>query len=823
MVTARFSDEYCAGFSIVGPGATGSDLLERVSALTQDWFGSLSPGDNSASPITDYDQVGELAYRRFQMELPHTVNPGFRLRIEIKLSTDGGPVSAQVESRFMDIGEEPIPPNLLAGPPSLIKQMFNGFDCRRGNDRLSAQPTKLTRDDAENFAFSRVLNPQRTLPIIAVSQDWQGNTPIAPGWLQERLAGLAEVATYDGNTAEELIRHLGSQLACYNGAVRIYQPGGGYRDPRHSSHHFWMPSQVRALRQQGAGLRVQSFTSHFSESADTREFENVRRQAQQIRAMEQRIETATAPLNRQLRDREREIETLRERLETANQETIQQQENIHTLHQQLLGLDQEIASLRAQLDVSAGQVRTAAEEIQQLNRQQVERDSRIESMRQRLENSIAESGAAAAETVQLHSQLLKDDRQIETLRQGLEEAVKKMADTGIKIAAARQRLQERDRKIEEFRIAMDDAKPGVSKYTTEKIIAELSKNLEERGKEFSQLRQLVDTASNGSQEIHNLINEFNAGLIQRDKDVESLNQLISSVDQGLDIEVSIGEELRQELEEREKDLALMRRRLSEAERMQRNYDETLRELSGEEIGRDGEIALISDLLDETQQQTTGPDHRVTKLQQDLAASEQLLQEESDKRETAFQKVHELEAQLDARERQISDLRAQNSELLFALSVARTPAASEPAEDQQELDNVLDAVERASLNFGRLKFLHSAYNSANDYPFQRPDEVYGAFALLQENAIARSQGSLKKSVEDWMQERGCDYASRESEATMNEHRETRIFGGVEMQAHIKIGSGTSNKQHYIRIYFCWDADSGRYLIGHAGEHLPIAGN
>ena len=821
MVTAILSDEYRAGFSIVGPGATGSDLLERVSALTQDWFGNLPPGDGPARPVTDYDQVGDLAYRRFQMELPHAVNPGFRLRVEVKLAADGGPVAARVESRFMEIGAEPLPPNLLAGPPSLIRQLFTEFDCRRGDDRLSVQPTVLTRDDAEYFAFSRVLNPQRTIPIVAVSQDWQEYTPISPEWLQARLAGLAEVATYNGDTAEELIRHFGTQLACYNGAVRVYQPGGPHGDPRHSRHHFWMPAQVRALRKDGARMRVQAFTRHFPEPADAREFDDIRRQVQQLRAMEQRIETVTAPLNRQLRDREREIASLREQLESANQETLQHQENIHNLHQQLLVLDQEIASLRSQLDASAGHARTAAEEIRQLSRQQVERDTRIESMRQRLENAIADSGAAAAETLRLHSRLLEDDRQIETLRKELEGAVGKMAVTGDKIAETRQRLQERDRKIEQYRKALDEANPGISKYITEKILNELNKNLEERRKEFAQLRQLATKTSDSSHDIHNLINEFHAGLSQRDKDIETLNQLITSVDEGLDVEVSIGNELRHELEEREQGLELMRRRLADAERIQWDYDETLRELSGEEAEREDEITSIGNLVGETHQQATGPDPLVTQLQQDLAASEQLLLEESDKRQTAQQKAQELEDQLTAKERQISDLYAKNSELSLALSAARTPAPLDHATEQPILDSVLDSVERATLNFDRIKFLRSAYSSANDYPYQRPDEVYRAFSLLQELAAIRADGPVGKPVEDWLHERNCDYSPHESEETMNEYGNQRIFGGMEMQAHIKIGSGTRDKQRYIRIHLCWEAESGQYIIGHVGEHLPIA--
>ena len=41
----------------------------------------------------------------------------------------------------------------------------------------------------------------------------------------------------------------------------------------------------------------------------------------------------------------------------------------------------------------------------------------------------------------------------------------------------------------------------------------------------------------------------------------------------------------------------------------------------------------------------------------------------------------------------------------------------------------------------------------------------------------------------------------------------------MQEHIKIGSGTSDKQHYIRIHFAWAEKENKYFVEHVGEHLP----
>ena len=150
---------------------------------------------------------------------------------------------------------------------------------------------------------------------------------------------------------------------------------------------------------------------------------------------------------------------------------------------------------------------------------------------------------------------------------------------------------------------------------------------------------------------------------------------------------------------------------------------------------------------------------------------------------------------------------------------------EYAPEPQEVGNIHEVTESAAQLFDKLRFLDSAFDSAYDYPYQRPKEVYFAFSLLQRNAVARSEGGLGMSIEDWMEkeqgnERVFSYTPHESEATMEVYGPTRYFGVHKMEEHIKIGSGTANKQRYIRIHFCWDQESGRYIIGHVGEHLPI---
>ena len=58
--------------------------------------------------------------------------------------------------------------------------------------------------------------------------------------------------------------------------------------------------------------------------------------------------------------------------------------------------------------------------------------------------------------------------------------------------------------------------------------------------------------------------------------------------------------------------------------------------------------------------------------------------------------------------------------------------------------------------------------------------------------------------------------------MERHGDTRKFIHkgrlIEMQPHIKIGA---NDDSTLRIHFIFDKDEERFLIGHCGQHLPLA--
>ena len=817
MNTAAFTGEYSTEFSITGPDQDESPLFGRVRDLVLSQFESLQGDREFAEESGEFE---ELSYQRFQIELPHGRNPDFQVRLNVKLSTRGGPMTVAVQSEFTDM-DNPVPPELVAGPPRLGLELFKAFECYNGPDRLSAIPVRLAPENAEDFAI-RIFNLDRRLPILAVSENWRRQTPANPNWLQQLLAGVAEVVTYNGDTADELRRHTGFELACFNGAMRIYQPGCS-RDDRREQHKFWMPSDAGALLRRPAGIVVREFARHLPEFTETREFESVRGQVQQRRIAELAAERLAFPLRQRIGELESEITSLRQELQERERDTATGLAELHNLRQQLLNRDSELNSLRGQVQQAIHREAEYEPEIARLHQQQTERDERIEALRQQLESAISQAGVGQSEVTQLHNQLLERDSQLESLRQELDKAVHRGAESEQEIVLLNALIQESDTEVEALRQQLDDA-VGASR----EAIEQLNASLQERDSELNILRAQLEDAHNRSKEIGNLIAELNKELEIRDTDITNLRLLLEGIEEGSADSDKVIAELRHELLEREEDARAISELLEKARSRADAAENAVWELRRELEQHLAESHVIGDIIKESRNDASDARDKAAQankataeliqqigtLNDQVATLRQQLTKAQNEASDHLQNYEDLETRYKDLEDKFRRFRYQSGPWYYP-----DPEEAEDHEEPPEINTVEDAVVTAYQLFDRLQFLGTAFDSANNYPYRRPVKVYEAFSLLQEVAIARSKGPLGKSVEDWLRERGCDYAPYESEATMNEHGPTRWFHGLEMQEHIKFGSHTADQQHYIRIHFCWEAESAQYIIGHVGEHLP----
>ena len=826
------NEEYRVDFEITAPGSGGLALLRRVEERTFDWIAALTaahptsaPPGPPPDPQIESGELGDAGYAGFRLEAPHLGAPEFRLAVEVNLATAGGPaapVTIEVRSRFLDAGRIP-PPELLPGPPRLALDLLAEFECRRGPGRLSAAALRITAATAQQFAAEQLLNPQRRLPLIIVSPDAQGQAPVNPDWLQARLAGLALVATYDAGAASELMPRLDPALRCYDGAVRLCLPETAAAQPPQARHPLWMRDRMRELaRRLPPRALLHEFRQHFSEPEPPRLINSVRQHIQQQRLIAEAVQQVAEPLRSQLREREEQIELLHRQLQTPAPESDERRAALRQLNQQLREFDQEIEELRRRLDEALRQAEGDSAAIVKLHQQQLDRDQSIERLRQNLEEIIASAGVTVAEIDPLHRRVLEIDQQIEPLRQQLDQAAQQRAMAEKEVAETHQRLRELDQSIAESRQALEEV--GGSPTTGRLAYEKLSEHMAERGKEDGRLRALISKATAGDAEIHSLIAEFNQGLQQRNADIENLNRLLGNIDSSLDTAEPISAELRGELEERAAELLQLQPLLAQSVRRQQDYQAVILELQGEEAERGSEQADIASIINAAARWPGVAGRRAAALAEELETARQMIEDASANEIAQQVAIRRLEAQLAEKDDETRRLRYE-----LARRAAETAAAApgpELPEAAPEIGSVAEAVRYAEMRFDRLRFLDSARDSAENYPYQDPQEVYAAFAILQELAVARAAGRpLGQSVETWLGDRGWAYSPRESETTMNEYGSHRRFPDgrniVEMQEHLKLGGGTSNKQHYLRIYLRWDEAAGQQLIGHIGEHLPIA--
>lgn len=155
------------------------------------------------------------------------------------------------------------------------------------------------------------------------------------------------------------------------------------------------------------------------------------------------------------------------------------------------------------------------------------------------------------------------------------------------------------------------------------------------------------------------------------------------------------------------------------------------------------------------------------------------------------------------------------------------AAPEEGAEEPEFRTVLDALKRASVDFGRrLEVLDRARRSAEESRYKSPVDVYRAFEAIRELAGTWFESKAKRGSigpwEDFFRRRGFKFTMHESQTTMGKFGRDRTFthqgGRIAMEKHITLGGGDPD---CMQIYFEIDEKAGKFLIGYCGVHLPYA--
>jgi hypothetical protein len=195
---------------------------------------------------------------------------------------------------------------------------------------------------------------------------------------------------------------------------------------------------------------------------------------------------------------------------------------------------------------------------------------------------------------------------------------------------------------------------------------------------------------------------------------------------------------------------------------------------------------------------------------------------------------ELDADLAKANQAIADLAAENRNLKENQQVfLSTQIGGEGGDDDPNVadipspSTVKEAVAQAKKILPNLIILDSAFDSAAQSPFKRPDDILSALRDL--DAIA--EASAKQRIEsgsggDLLQhlknrgwgKRSSMHISNTTRATHKSRYEFEYAGKRQLfEPHITLGSGDPNS--CASIHFVVDAARERIVVAHVGRHLP----
>lgn len=130
-----------------------------------------------------------------------------------------------------------------AGPPSALDDILKRYRCRiQGYDMWGDVVQGISKENADWYADSVIFNPERTIPVVAISRQETLEGPARFQRAHMLLRGIAAVALPTRHDLPLINAKLG-RLACSGGEVRVYQPGAK-RDDDPSLHRKWRPSEV---------------------------------------------------------------------------------------------------------------------------------------------------------------------------------------------------------------------------------------------------------------------------------------------------------------------------------------------------------------------------------------------------------------------------------------------------------------------------------------------------------------------------------------------------------------------------------------------------
>jgi hypothetical protein len=225
----------------------------RSFEVETDFFGAPVKHDLTVEVSqTDDGRLWETSWRH-----PHADDENLLMVNDVTVAELGGEVTASLVIRTVWARPQVSMPRFSMRAPRLARDLLAKFDVRDAGRRLSGDAQVLDAAGADEFVDGLLLNPDRTRPVVFVSDDSQSMQPLVePRDLARELAGMAHVFySLYGYPGALVAKKLGLHLGARNGGMRIWWPGLA-RDSNPHEHRLYSGASLRDWK--GAGTPVET-------------------------------------------------------------------------------------------------------------------------------------------------------------------------------------------------------------------------------------------------------------------------------------------------------------------------------------------------------------------------------------------------------------------------------------------------------------------------------------------------------------------------------------------------------------------------------------
>jgi hypothetical protein len=384
------------------------------------------------------------------------------------------------------------------------------------------------------------------------------------------------------------------------------------------------------------------------------------------------------------------------------------------------------------------------------------------------------------------------------------------------LRVAREVLEKEQEKADKLQIHLIDTKQKLER--SKQDIAVLEKQIQSAEEQVSEKLRLVSFLQEQVKDLKHSDNELATLQTQLEKAILDANSSQESVEE-FHIEIQIAS---QHLAEKERDYLSLSNQftqvqevLSAKEEDIHSLQENLATLSNREYEYQKAIRRLQEEKSQLEMALEKTQVNYEELLVASSCSDQQLDELLKSIDREIQKFRDENSKLEERNQL---LETRNNEIENRLKQLEKLEVGEEYSDEEisiSFSTVFQALQAAEEHFSILEIWDSAKRSAFTLNFYLPNRVYRDLAVLAEVAKSFFERSVGNDLDAVFRNRGVKYVPRESHATMSRYGHERRFchsgRREQMTQHLKIGN-------YLRIYFQFDDQQQKVLVGYCGKHL-----